>query len=170
MSSDEITQIKIGNDRVGIIGLKLVLTEVAEASAVQTDEEIRTELLKRLARRNYIPESSKEEYGNAFLRDFKKFTGRPIENSDSDGVEIKVLGPGCARCNQLEQDLMTVMAEMNMAADVEHVTDIAEIGSYGVMGTPALIVNGAVKSVGSIPPKAKLKQWLQDAAANKSNT
>ena len=165
MSSDEITQIKIGNDRTGIIGLKLVLTEVAEASAVQSDEEIRTELLKRLAKRNYIPESSKVEYGNAFLREFKKFTGCPIENSGPAGLEIKVLGPGCARCNQLEQDLMAVMAEMNMAADVEHVTDIAEIGSYGVMGTPALIVNGAVKSVGSIPPKPKLKQWLQDAFA-----
>jgi small redox-active disulfide protein 2 len=165
MTSNEITQIKMGKDRVGIIGLKLVLTEVAEASAVQSDEEIRTELLKRLAKRNYIPESSKEEYANAFLREFKKFTGCPIENSGPDGLEIKVLGPGCARCNQLEQDLMAVMAEMNLPADIEHVTDIAEIGSYGVMGTPALIVNGAVKSVGSIPPKTKLKQWLRDASA-----
>jgi len=165
MSSDEITQIKIGNNRTGIIGLKLVLAEVAETSDVQSDEEVRAELLKRLAKRNYIPEPSKEEYGNAFLREFKKFTGRPIENNAPDGLEIKVLGPGCARCNQLEQDLMAVMAEMNLPADIEHVTDIAEISSYGVMSTPALIVNGAVKSIGSIPPKAKLKQWLQDASA-----
>jgi len=165
MSSDEITQIKIGNERIGIIGLKPALAEVAAASAAQTDVEIRTELFKRLGRRNYIPETSKEEYGSAFLREFNKFVGRPIEDSGPDGLEIKVLGPGCARCNQLEQDLMAVMAEMNMAADIEHVTDIAEIGSYGVMGTPALIVNGAVKSVGSIPPKPKLKQWLQDAFA-----
>jgi len=165
MSSDEISRIKIGKDRIGIIGLKPVLAEVAEMSAAQTDEEIRIELLKRLDRRNYIPESSKEEYGNAFLREFKKFTGRPVESPDPEGLEIKVLGPGCARCNQLEQDLMTVVAEMNMASDIEHVTDITEIGSYGVMGTPALIVNGAVKSVGSIPPKTKLKQWLQDAFA-----
>jgi small redox-active disulfide protein 2 len=167
MTSNEITQIKIGKDRVGVIGLKLVLTEVAEASAVQSDEEIRTELLKRLAKRNYIPESSKEEYANAFLREFKKFTGCPIENSGPDGLEIKVLGPGCARCNQLEQDLMAVMAEMNLPADIEHVTDIAEIGSYGVMGTPALIVNGAVKSVGSIPSKVKLKTWLTEAGMQK---
>jgi len=165
MSSNEITQIKIGKDRVGIIGLKLVLTELAETSAAQADEEIRTELVKRLAIRNYIPESSKEEYGNAFLREFKKSTGRPVENTGPEGLEIKVLGPGCARCNQLEHDLMAVIAEMNLPADIEHVTDIAEIGSYGVMGTPALIVNGAVKSVGSLPPKTKLKQWLQDAAA-----
>ena len=165
MSSDEITQIKIGKGRVGIIGLKIVLAEVAETSDTQTDEEIRIELLKRLHKRNYIPESSKEEYGKAFLIEFKKITGCPTENSGPEGLEIKVLGPGCTRCNQLQQDLMAVMAEMNLPADIEHVTDIAEIGSYGVMGTPALIVNGAVKSLGSIPPKAKLKQWLQDASA-----
>jgi hypothetical protein len=165
MSADEITQIKIGNDRIGIIGLKRVLEEMAEASAGQTDEELCAELLQRLHKRNYIPESSKGQYGAAFLREFKKFTGRPIENSEPQGLEIKVLGPGCTRCDQLEQDLMAVMAEMNLPADIEHITDIAEIGSYGVMGTPALIVNGAVKSVGSIPPKARLRQWLQDASA-----
>ena len=167
MISDEITQIKIGKDRVGIIGLKFVLAEVAAASAAQTDEQIHTELFNRLAQRNYIPESSKEAYGKAFLREFKKFTGCPIENKVPDGLEIKVLGPGCARCNQMEQDLMAVMAELKLPADIEHVTDIAEIGSYGVMGTPALIINGSVKSVGSIPPKAKLKAWLTEAGIQK---
>ena len=169
MSSDEVTQIKVGEDRIGIIGLKSILSEVAETCAVQSDEEIRTELLKRLNKRNYIPEPSKEKYGQAFLKEFKKFTGRPIEDSDSDEVEIKVLGPGCALCNQLEQDLITVMTEMDMPADLEHVTDIAEIGSYGVMGTPALVINREVKAVGSIPPKTKLKKWLQEAFTKQSD-
>jgi small redox-active disulfide protein 2 len=168
MSQDEITRIKIGNDRVGIIGLKPALAKVAETSAAQTDEEIRAELLRRLDKRNYIPESWKDEYSKAFLREFKKFTGRPVEDLNPDGMEIQVLGPGCARCNQLKQDLIAVMTEMDMAADIEHVTDITDIGSYGVMGTPALVINGEVKSVGSIPPKAKLKQWLQDAFAKQS--
>jgi hypothetical protein len=60
---------------------------------------------------------------------------------------------------------MTVLAEMNLPADIEHVTDALAIGSYGVMGTSALIINGEVKAVGSVPPKTKLKQWLQDASA-----
>ena len=165
MNAEEITQVKIGRHRIGIIGLKPTLTEVAETCADQSNEEIRGELLKRLKKQNYIPESSKEKYGRAFVREFNKFTGRPVESGDSDEVEIKVLGPGCARCNQLEQDLIAVMAEMGMAADLEHVTDIAEIGSYGVMGTPALVINQEVKSVGSVPPKSKLKQWLQEAFA-----
>ncbi|MCK5654623.1 MAG: thioredoxin family protein [Dehalococcoidia bacterium] len=47
--------------------------------------------------------------------------------------------------------------------EVKHVTDIKEIGKYGVMGTPALIINGEVKSVGSVPPKNKLIEWLKKA-------
>jgi len=165
MGSDEVAQINIGGDRIGIIGLKSILSDVAESCAGQTDEEIRAELLKRLNKRNYIPESSKEKYGQAFLREFKKLTGQPVEDSDPDEVEIKVLGPGCTSCNKLEQDLIAVMSEMDMPADIEHVTDIAEIGSYGVMGTPVLVINREVKAVGSVPPKPKLKQWLQDAFA-----
>ena len=116
MSSDEIAQIKIGRDRIGIIGLKPILSEATETCGSQSDEEIRNQLLNRLSKRNYIPESSKEKYGQAFLREFKKFAGRPHEDGDSDGVEIKVLGPGCASCSKLEQDLIAVMAEMGMAA------------------------------------------------------
>ena len=169
MSSDEVAQIKVGGDRIGIIGLKSILSEVAETCAAQTDEEIRIELLKQLNKRNYIPESSKEKYGQAFLREFKKFTCRTVEDNDPGDVEIRVLGPGCARCNQLEQDLISVMTEMDMPADIEHVTDIAEIGSYGVMGTPALVINREIKAVGSVPPKPKLKKWLRDAYARQPN-
>jgi hypothetical protein len=51
---------------------------------------------------------------------------------------------------------------MNMAADIEHVTDIAEIGSYGVFGTPAVVIDGQVKSVGKIPKKEDVKSWLAE--------
>jgi small redox-active disulfide protein 2 len=167
MSSEEVTQIKIGRDRVGIIGLKLVLAEVAETCASKSDDEICTILLERLGKRNYLPEPAKEEYGKAFLNEFKKFAGRPVNESEFGMLEVKVLGRGCARCNQLERDLMAVMTEMDMPADIEHVTDIAEIGSYGVMGTPALVINGEIKSVGSIPSKIQLKTWLTQAYTQK---
>ena len=167
MTTDEVTQIKVGGSRVGIIGLKSILSEVAEDCAHQSDEEIRAELLKRLNQRNYIADSAREDYGRAFLREFNKFNGRPEEYRDPDGVEIKVLGPGCASCNRLEQELIAVKAETGLAADLEHVTDIAEIGSYGVMGTPALVINGEVKAVGSVPPKPRLTQWLEEAFGEK---
>ena len=55
------------------------------------------------------------------------------------------------------------MSEINLIADIEHVRDIKEIGKYGVMGSPALLINGKVKSVGKVPPKNKLKEWLTEA-------
>ncbi|MDH7498072.1 MAG: thioredoxin family protein, partial [Syntrophomonadaceae bacterium] len=57
-------------------------------------------------------------------------------------MDIKVLGPGCARCKQLEQQVYNVLAEMDVAANVEKVEDIQKIISYRVMSTPALVVNG----------------------------
>ena len=75
-------------------------------------------------------------------------------------MEIKVLGPGCASCNKLEQELIAVMAEMGMAAHIEKVTDTLEIAGYGVFGTPAVVMDGEVKSVGKIPNKDEIKSWL----------
>jgi small redox-active disulfide protein 2 len=161
MTSDEVTQIKVGKNRMGIIGLKQILADVAQAYAGRPDSEIEAELLNRLAKLNYIPEPAQTAYGQAFLREFKKSIGQAVEETDSNDLEVKVLGPGCSRCNQLEQDIMAVMNEMDLAGTIEHVTDINAISEYGVMGTPALILNGKVMAVGSVPPKAKLKTWLK---------
>ena len=60
---------------------------------------------------------------------------------------------------------MQVMNETGIIADMEHVRDIKEIGRYGVMGTPALIINGKVKSVGKVPPRASLIQWLEEVGS-----
>ena len=87
MPSDEITQIKVGGSRIGIIGLKSILSEVAESCATRSEDEIRTELLKQLNKRNYIPESSKEKYSQAFLREFKKFTGQPVKEVPCHGLQ-----------------------------------------------------------------------------------
>ena len=162
MTSDEVTQIKVGKSRMGIIGLKQVLTDVAQAYSERPDDEIEAQLLNRLSKLNYIPHQTRTEYGRAFLREFKKSIGQAVEETDSNYLEVKVLGPGCSRCNQLEQDIMAVMNEMDLAGDIEHVTDINAISEYGVMGTPALILNGKVMAVGSVPPKARLKNWLQE--------
>ncbi|MBC2693760.1 MAG: thioredoxin family protein [Desulfobacteraceae bacterium] len=57
---------------------------------------------------------------------------------------------------------MELLSEMNLLADMEHVTDVKEIGKYGVMGTPALVINGKVMSVGKVPAKEKIKEWLSE--------
>ena len=162
MSQDDVTQIRVGNSLVGIIGLKAVMEEVAQEYGDKTDREVQEELLNRLCTRNYIPEKVREDYEKAFLREFKKFLGKPFEDETPQGLQIKVLGPGCAQCDRLEQELMQVMAETGIVADMEHVRNIKEIGRYGVMGTPALLVNGKVKSVGKVPLRNKLKEWLKE--------
>ena len=75
-------------------------------------------------------------------------------------MEIKVLGPGCAKCKQAEKIVREAVAESNVDADVEKVTDVMKIAGYGVFGTPAVIVDGDVKCVGKIPEKEDVKSWL----------
>jgi small redox-active disulfide protein 2 len=162
MSQEDLTKIRINNQLIGIIGLKHVMEEMAEEYAERPDAEVQTALIKRLSRKNYIPNQAEEDYGKALLREFNKFLGRPYEEDVSEGLEIKVLGPGCARCDRLERELMEVLAEMNLLADLEHVRDIKEIGTYGVMGTPALVINGKVMCVGTVPTGEKIKEWLSE--------
>lgn len=162
MSKDDVKQIKVGSHITGIIGLKNVIEDVAKEFAEKQDEEIQAELLKRLSKKNYISDRTRESYGKAFLREFNIFLGKPYDEDDSEGLEIKVLGPGCPQCDRLEMELMEIMTEMNLPADLEHITDIKEIGKYGVMGMPALIVNGKVMCTGKVPTKRKLKEWLSE--------
>lgn len=162
MGQDEIIRIRVGDCPVGIVGLKEAIDQTAMNGSNRPDQELEVELLARLSRRNYIPETAMEEYGKAFLREFKKSQGILFEET-RPGMEITVLGPGCAQCDRLEKELIEAMAETHIAAEVEHVRDIKAIGSYGVMGTPALIINGDVKCVGKVPPRNTIKKWLVEA-------
>jgi len=162
MSQDDVIPIKVDKHSVGIMGLKSVLEEMAAEYSERTEDEIKTELLNRLSKKNYIPKSAEEIYGKAFLREFKKFIGKSDEEDAPEGLEIKILGPGCNQCDRLEQEVIEALSEINLTADVEHVRDLKEIGTYGVMGMPGLIINGKVMAVGKVPPKAKIKKWLSE--------
>jgi len=75
-------------------------------------------------------------------------------------MEIKVLGPGCAKCHQTEKIVNEAVAEAGVDATVEKVTDMMQIAGYGVFGTPAVVIDGEVKIVGKVPKKAEVKGWL----------
>ena len=77
-------------------------------------------------------------------------------------MEIKVLGPGCPKCQQTEKVVREALAESGVNADVEKITDVMKIAGYGVFGTPAVVVDGEVKSVGKIPSKENVKSWLTE--------
>ena len=85
MSQDDVVQIKVDKVTVGIIGLKGVMQEMADEFADKPDAETRTELLKRLSKRNYISNKAEERYTKAFLREFKKFLGKPYKEEIPEG-------------------------------------------------------------------------------------
>jgi small redox-active disulfide protein 2 len=74
---------------------------------------------------------------------------------------IKILGSGCARCNALEKATREALRELGMDEPIDHVTDFAQIASYGVMSTPALVVDGRVVAFGKVLTKDEVAQILQ---------
>ena len=76
-------------------------------------------------------------------------------------MEIKVLGPGCPKCEATKKNVEEAVTESGIEAKIEKVTDIMEIAKHGVFGTPAVVVDGEVKSVGRIPTREEVKSWLK---------
>ena len=74
---------------------------------------------------------------------------------------IKILGSGCAKCMELEKATRTAVAELQLDYEIEHITDFAEIASYGVMSTPALVLNGKVVSYGKVMKAEEIKALLK---------
>ncbi len=77
--------------------------------------------------------------------------------------KLQILGTGCAKCNALTEATKKAADEIGLAYEIEKVTEIREIMSFGVMMTPALVVDGAVKIVGKVPGHAELKALLNSA-------
>lgn len=82
--------------------------------------------------------------------DFNKERPANADKASRSGVSVKILGSGCAKCNQLEAAAKAAMQQLGMDADIEHVTDFSQIAAYGVMTTPALVVDEKVVSFGKM--------------------
>lgn len=80
-------------------------------------------------------------------------------------MEIKVLGPGCPRCGEVEKRVKNALAELHIAAGVEKITDIKTMMTYEILATPGLVINGKVKCAGRIPSAGEISAWIREAAA-----
>lgn len=80
-------------------------------------------------------------------------------------VGVKVLGTGCAKCSALETAVRSALKELGMDTVIDHVTDFRQIAAYGVMSTPALVVDGKVVSFGKVLNKEEAKAVIQKARA-----
>ena len=162
---DEVVKIRIGEFTVGIVGLKAALAKAVGAS-LPSDDEVAQYLLEQLKSKNYIPPKAESEYAKAFLREYRKHRGEPIEAEKSQGLEVRILGPGCPNCDKLEQMVYKVMTAEGIAGDVEHVKDLNQIAAYGMVATPALVINGEVRSSGRLPREKQLRDWLKQAVGD----
>jgi small redox-active disulfide protein 2 len=76
-------------------------------------------------------------------------------------MEIKVLGPGCAKCSEAEKIMRTAVEEAGVTATIDKITDFQEIAKHGVFSTPAVVIDGQIKCVGKVPSKADALAWLK---------
>jgi small redox-active disulfide protein 2 len=77
-------------------------------------------------------------------------------------MELKILGPGCRNCEKLAEEAKHAAQEAGCPAEIIKVTDMKQIMSYGVFGTPGLVINGKVKSYGRIPSVKEIKKWIEE--------
>lgn len=83
-------------------------------------------------------------------------------------MKIKVLGTGCAKCKLLFAEAQKAVAASGVGAELEKIEKIDEIMKYGVMMTPALVIDEEVKASGRIPPVSEIVSWLMTSAAKAS--
>lgn len=78
-------------------------------------------------------------------------------------MNIKILGPGCARCQQLEKTAKEVVKELGIDAEIEEVKDINKIVDYAVLTTPGLVINEKLVCAGRVPNKTEITQLIANA-------
>ena len=88
-------------------------------------------------------------------------------------LNVKVLGPGCWNCQQVEQQAVAALEAMeeenpSLEATIQHVTERDEIMKYPIMSTPGLVINEKLVCAGRIPSQAEVRQWLTSAVAEKA--
>lgn len=95
------------------------------------------------------------------------FTPEAMAEVSKSDAGVKVLGGGCAKCKALEDAVRAALMELGMDTAIDHVTDFTQIATYGVMSTPALVVDGKVVSYGKVLKKDEAKAILQKVRGDK---
>jgi hypothetical protein len=161
MEEKDYRLVLVGNTQVGLIGLKEIFEDL-KTQRGKPEPDLKEMLVERAARGNYIPDSIKEEYRKTLFREFKKFLGEKVEEEKREFLEVIILGMGCFSCNQMEKDILAVLSETGIKAGLNHITNPSIIAQYGILPPPALIINGKVKSSGTVPSKSMIKKWLEE--------
>ena len=154
--------IRIGKASIGLIGLDIAINYAASHN--MSEDEAVAYLYRAVSKQNYIPPAAEQNYRNALRNEYRKH----IHNEDINpaSLVIRIFGTGCISCNNIQSQVIEVLNSMNLAADIEQIHDPDEIGRQGIIMTPALMINGHVKSGGGLPSLAQIEQWIREAAEN----
>jgi len=150
--------IRIGTTNIGLIGLDLAINKAAADGLAEA--EAMDFLFQAIRKKNYIPPNMVEKYKLALFKEYAKHLQGA--SGEQEGLVIRIFGPGCVSCNSLQTLVIEVLAEMHIGADIEQIHDPDEIGRAGVLQTPALMINGELKSSGLLPTRALIEQWIRD--------
>jgi len=151
--------LKVGKVSIGLVGLDVALNRFGRDTAFSSHEAA-DRILEEISARNYIPAATTETYREAVAREVNRLRGAG-EKQGGDLI-IRILGPGCVSCNSLQKLVIEIMSDMGIAADIFQVHDLDEIGRFGVMQTPALVINNKLKCSGRLPPRSKVEEWLRE--------
>lgn len=91
----------------------------------------------------------------------KSETMKPAQENNNSGASVKILGSGCAKCNELEEHTLEALKQLGMDTQIDHIKDFSKIAEYGVMSTPALVVDGKVASFGKVLKTDEVKGLLE---------
>jgi small redox-active disulfide protein 2 len=158
----DVRQIMVGGVKVGLAGLDSILAQV-RAESPDSDEVTAERLLELVRQANYVMPSKTEEYKAALLREFRRSTGEDVPY-EPGMLEIRVLGPGCPRCDSLMAQVLSILEELGIDADVDHVRDLNRIADFGPVATPSLVINGKVVVSGRVPTRSDLTRILKEAS------
>ncbi len=149
--------IRIGKASIGLIGLDTALNIISEQQL--SEPQAVDYLFKQISSKNYIPPGNTEKYRQALLDEYRRHCNP--EQQEGDSLIIRIYGSGCVSCNGLQTLLIEILDRLDIAADIEQIHDSDEIGRAGITMTPALMINGTVKTAGLLPTPAQVEQWLR---------
>ncbi len=157
---EQSRQVSIGGNTIGIMGLDGIFEEVGAAN-LKNDTAVKQLILDKVKARNYVPPQLEDLYREDLFEEYQVFTGKQKSRTRKPGVpEIRVYGPGCPRCEQLDRLVMEVIARKGLQVDYQYSKDIQEMMKRGVMGTPALVINGKIVTVGRVPGSREVEEFL----------
>jgi len=151
--------LKVGRISIGLVGLDIALNRIGRNLSLSSEEAARR-ILEDISARNYIPTGATETYLQAIADEIELIRG--TGEKQSGDLVIRILGPGCVSCNSLQKLVIEIMSDFGIAADVFQVHDLDEIGRFGVMQTPALVINNRLKCAGRLPSRARVEEWVRE--------